>query len=79
MQTVRREPARKWLRRGGDPSTLGFAAGQDAIASRATQMSGVLVELLFISNPDDVRLLADDALARGVALGVSRFLAEQPR
>ncbi len=71
------------LRRGGDPATLGFAAGQDAIASRATQMPGALVELLFVSNADDARLLADDgareALARGVVLGVSRFLAEQPR
>lgn len=71
------------LRRGGDPATLGFAAGQDAIASRATQMPGALAELLFVSSPDDARLLADDgareALARGVVLGISRFLAEQPR
>ena len=71
------------LRRGGDPATLGFSLGQDAIASRATQMPGALVELLFVSNPDDARLLADDAareaLARGVVLGISRFLAEQPR
>jgi len=71
------------LRRGGDPAALGFAAGQDAIVSRATQMPGVLAELLFVSNPDDARLLADDsareALARGVVLGLSRFLAEQSR
>ncbi len=71
------------LRRGGDPATLGFAAGQDAIASRATQMPGALAELLFVSSTDDARLLADDgareALARGVVLGISRFLAEQPR
>lgn len=71
------------LRRGGDPATLGFAPEQDAIASRATQMPGALAELLFVSNPDDARLLADDgareALARGVVLGISRFLAEQPR
>lgn len=71
------------LRRGGDPATLGFAPGQDAIASRATQMPGALVEILFVSNPDDARLLATDgareALARGVVLGISRFLAEQRR
>ena len=71
------------LRRGGDPSTLGFAPGQDAIASRATSMPGVLVELLFISNWEDARLLADDTaretMARGVVLGIARFLTENPR
>ena len=71
------------LRRGGDPSTLGFEPGQDAIASRATGMPGVLVELLFTSNWDDARLLADDTaretMARGVVLGVARFLTENPR
>lgn len=71
------------LRRGGDPATLGFVGGQDAIASRATQMPGALAELLFVSNPDDARLLADDgareALARGVVLGITRFLAGQTR
>jgi len=70
-------------RRGGDPATLGFLPGQDAIASRGTQMPGALTELLFVSNPDDARLLSDgaarEALARGVVLGISRFLSEQPR
>ena len=71
------------LRRGGDPSTLGFAPGQDAIASRATGMPGALVELLFISNWEDAQLLADDTaretMARGVVLGIARFLTENPR
>jgi N-acetylmuramoyl-L-alanine amidase len=71
------------LRRGGDPSTLGFEPGQDAIASRATGMPGVLVELLFTSNWEDARLLADDTaretMARGVVLGIARFLTENPR
>ncbi len=69
------------LRRGGDPVTLGFAPGQEAIASRATQMPGVLVELLFTSNPDDARLLSDDTarevLARGVVLGISAYLSSR--
>lgn len=71
------------LRRGGDPDTLGFTAGQDAIASRATLMPGALVELLFTSNAEDARLLADDmareTMARGVVLGIARYLAEDPR
>lgn len=70
------------LRRGGDPAALGFSAGHAAIVSRATQMPGALVELLFVSNAEDARLLsADDsreALARGVVLGIARFLAGQP-
>lgn len=69
------------LRRGGDPAALGFSAGQAAIVSRATQMPGALVELLFVSNAEDARLLAADesreALARGVVLGIARFLAGQ--
>ncbi len=69
------------LRRGGDPAALGFSAGQASIVSRATQMPGALVELLFVTNAEDARLLtaADsrEALARGVALGISRFLAGQ--
>ncbi len=70
------------LRRGGNPSTLGFSEGQEAIASRATLMPGVLVELLFTSNIRDSRLLADDlareTMARGVALGITRYLMENP-
>lgn len=71
------------LRRGGDPNTLGFLDGQDAIASRATLMPGVLVELLFTSNAEDARLLADDTaretMARGIVLGIARYLMENPR
>ncbi len=71
------------LRRGGDPAMLGFDPGQDAIASRATQMPGALVELLFVTNPSDARLLGDDnareAMARGVVLGTSQFLAGKSR
>lgn len=77
----RETPRDEVLRRGGDPAALGFSAGQAAIVSRATQMPGALVELLFVSNAEDARLLAADesreALARGVVLGISRFLAGQ--
>ncbi|MBM3141386.1 MAG: N-acetylmuramoyl-L-alanine amidase, partial [Chloroflexi bacterium] len=70
------------LRRGVDPATAGFALGQDAISSRATAMPGALVELLFISNPADAAILADprgqDALARGLAAGIERYLAWAP-
>jgi N-acetylmuramoyl-L-alanine amidase len=67
------------LRRGGDPSTFGFATGADAVGSRATLMPGALVELLFISNPVDNALLSSEearaALARGVTRGILEFLA----
>ncbi|MSQ31215.1 MAG: hypothetical protein EXR64_04205 [Dehalococcoidia bacterium] len=67
-------------RRGGTPEGLGFAPGKDAITLRPTQMPGALVELLFISSPADVALLRDDgarnAMARGVARGVTDFLAQ---
>ncbi len=66
-------------RRGGTPEALGFAPGQDSITTRATEMPGALVELLFISSPEDAALLRDegarDAMARGVAYGVLDYLA----
>jgi N-acetylmuramoyl-L-alanine amidase len=59
------------IRRGGTPDALGFAPGQEAITTRATEMPGALLELLFISNAADAAVLADDrgrdAIARGVA------------
>lgn len=66
------------IRRGGNPEALGFTDGVESIPSRATQMPGALVELLFVTDPDDARLLRDertrDALAHGIAMGVLRFL-----
>ncbi len=71
------------LRRGGNPEALGFAPGQDAIRSRATQMPAALVELFFVSNAQDAALLRSDdareAMARGVARGVLDYLAAYPR
>jgi N-acetylmuramoyl-L-alanine amidase len=71
------------LRRGGDPSSFGFASGQDEVGSRATLMPGALVELLFVSNPSDNALLRTEdaraALARGVARGILEFLQAHPR
>ncbi len=58
------------LRRGVNPDVLGIEPGQQAATTRATQMPGALVELLFISNAADAAILADegarDAMARGV-------------
>ena len=65
------------LRRGGNPEAL-LAPGTDAVYSRATQMPAALVELLFVSNSEDAAILrseaARQAMARGVARGVARFL-----
>ena len=53
-----------------------------ATSSRATEMPGVLAELLFISSPADAALLQNDdarnAMARGVARGVIEFLNRTP-
>ncbi len=69
------------LSRGGTPDALGFAPGQNAIGSRATEMPGALVELLFISNTEDAALLrsdaARDAMARGVARGILVILGQE--
>jgi len=64
--------------RGGTPEGLGLPPGEPALVSRASAMPGALVELLFISSPEDAALLRDetarDAMARGVARGVLEFL-----
>jgi N-acetylmuramoyl-L-alanine amidase len=77
---VRREEV---VARGGDPEALGFLPEQAVISTRATQMPGALVELLFITNGLDSAVLRDDAgreaLARGVAAGVLEFLAIEER
>jgi hypothetical protein len=66
------------LRRGINPDVLGLGPEETAITSRATQMPGALVELLFISNAADAAILADsagrDALARGVASALLMML-----
>ena len=71
------------IQRGGTPAELGLAPGQTVVSSRATQMPGVLVELLFISSPEDAALLRDeharDAMARGVARGIIDHLNRSPR
>jgi N-acetylmuramoyl-L-alanine amidase len=66
------------IRRGGDPAAIGFLPDQDVIVGRATAMPGVLVELLFISNESDNRVLQSekgrDAIAGGLASAVLEFL-----
>jgi N-acetylmuramoyl-L-alanine amidase len=72
------------VRRGLNPEILGMAPGEAAITTRATQMPGALVELLFISNAADAVVLADeaarDAMARGVANALLSILPQaEPR
>jgi N-acetylmuramoyl-L-alanine amidase len=64
------------VRRGADPDS--FASDQEFVTSRATQMPGALVELLFVSNASDAAILrnerARDAMARGIAGAILQFL-----
>jgi N-acetylmuramoyl-L-alanine amidase len=65
---------------GGSLFLLGPAGGRIA---RASNMPGVLVEGLFLTNPDDAALLADaatiQALARGYADGAAAYLGPAPK
>ena len=67
--------------RGGTPEGLGVAPDQPALVSRASEVPAALVELLFISSPEDAALLRDetarDAMARGVARGILDFLGTE--
>lgn len=65
------------IRRGGDPAALGFAPGQDSIASRPAQMPGALIELLFITNPSDAAILQTEAAREAMARGIVRGILEQ--
>lgn len=68
--------------RGGDPAALGLRPGEPGLTTVATEMPGVLLELLYFSAPADRALLTDeagrDALARGVAAGIARHLGLTP-
>jgi N-acetylmuramoyl-L-alanine amidase len=68
------------LRRGGDPLALGFAPGQSAITSRATNMPGALIELLFVSNEQDAAVLRSEtgrqAMARGLAAAIVEYFEQ---
>lgn len=63
--------------RGGDWEALGYGK-QSSVQTRATQMPGVLVELLYLSNAADAALLKDEAarrsMAQGIADGIERAL-----
>lgn len=63
--------------RGGDWEALGYGR-QASIQTRATQMPGVLLELLYLSNEADAALLKDDSarhyMAQGIAEGIKRVL-----
>ena len=72
-RTIRRQDL---LARGLDPDALGFPPGQDAISTRATDMPGVLVELLFISHPTDAAILRDDAAREAMARGIVRAVQQ---
>lgn len=64
-----------------DPAAFGFAPGQQELRTRATDMPAALVELLFISNDADARVLRDDggrdAIARGLANAILEYLSMQ--
>ena len=63
------------LRRGGDPSLLGFG-DQDVIYSRPANMPAALVELLIITNGSDAAVLRDPAGRQAMANGVARAILE---
>ncbi len=69
------------IRFGIEPEQIGFAPGQDVLRTRATQMPAALVELLFVTNGDDARVLRSDAgraaIARGIAGSVVEYFALQ--
>ncbi len=56
--------------RGGDWDALGFGA-RSAIQTRATEMPGVLLELLYITNEEDAALLQDDSVRHYMAMGIA--------
>lgn len=64
--------------RGGDWEALGYGR-LASIQTHATQMPGVLIELLYLSNEADAALLRDDSvrhyLAQGIAEGIKQALS----
>ncbi|MBM4411650.1 MAG: N-acetylmuramoyl-L-alanine amidase [Chloroflexi bacterium] len=66
--------------RGGDWDALGYGK-KASVQTRATQMPGVLLELLYLSNEEDVALLRDDSarhhMAEGIADGILRTLGRR--
>ena len=71
------------IQRGASPESLSLLEGRDSITTRATEMPGVLAELLFLSNDADAAILAHDAarwaIARGLAQGLLDMLPDQPQ
>jgi len=66
--------------RGIEPSALGVTDPGASFWTDASTMPGVLVELLYVTNPSDAALLANDdarsAMATGVADGIARYLGQ---
>lgn len=66
--------------RGGDWEALGYGR-RASIQTHATQMPGVLLELLYLSNEADAALLKDDSvrhyLAEGIAEGIKQALKKR--
>lgn len=65
------------IRRGARPEDVGFPPDADVMMTRATQMPGVLVEMLFLTNDADAEVLRDpagrDAIARGIRDAINAF------
>ena len=74
----REVPRGELLDCGVDPAVVGMHPDAPVWRTSATQMPGALLELLYVSNPDDAALLRDEptryAIARGIADGIARFL-----
>ena len=64
--------------RGVDPQAMGLSSDAPAYDTGATDVPGALLELLYLSNPQDAALLRDDsardAMAEGIARAILTFL-----
>jgi N-acetylmuramoyl-L-alanine amidase len=74
-RVVRRD---ELVRRGIKPDDFGFTNGVEERRTRATEMPGALIELLFITHASDAAVLSNeagrDAIARGVAAAIVEFV-----
>ncbi len=61
--------------RGGDWDALGYGR-RASIQTRATQMPGVLIELLYLSNEKDAALLKDDSARHYMAVGIAEGIKQ---
>ncbi len=70
----REVPRGELLDCGVDPAVVGMHPDAPVWRTSATQMPGALLELLYVSNPDDAALLRDEPTRYAIARGIARFL-----